>query len=106
MVSFARTVTPRRPCGRRGGRVDSLAAVYCPDAVNGTTVRASGSESRGFAGLGPTVIGGSLDPVSGAGHGKDDGRLAEAPPQRHHGDPHHVGERIGVLVPGLLQKLL
>jgi hypothetical protein len=41
----------------------------------------------------------SVDAVSDASHGGDDAGFAEAFAQRRDGDPHGIGERVGVLIP-------
>src|SRR4051812_34247747 len=58
-----------------------------------------------LGGAGAAAIEGS-DPVAGAGHRDDDRGLAELAAQGHDGDAYDVGERVRVLVPGLLQELL
>ena len=52
---------------------------------------------RGQAGADASA--GSSDPVPHSRHGLDHLRVAELAAQLHHGHPHHVGERVGVLVP-------
>src|SRR6187397_596469 len=51
------------------------------------------------------MVGASVDPVAGAGHGGDDPGLAEALAQSRDRDAHGVGERVRVLVPGPRQEL-
>src|SRR6266511_3126588 len=47
----------------------------------------------------------SWDAVADAGDGLDDRWLAEFAAQHHDGEPDDTGERVDVLVPGLLQQL-
>src|SRR5919197_2660189 len=47
----------------------------------------------------------SSDAVSDARDGLDQWWVAQLAAQHHDGEPDHAGERVGVLVPGLLQQL-
>src|SRR5262245_35430984 len=55
--------------------------------------------------LAPAVLPG-VDAVPDAGNGDDDLGSAEALAQPRDGDPHGIGERVGVLIPRPPQQLL